>query len=137
MNDFDKLGQNISGLNELISLLQHSIASGQLSLGDVIDSTSQPQQQPQLQQPQPQPQQQQPQPQQQQPTHIPIQQPSLDQLAFGRLHWKIDYLSHLVAGVLGILETQNLPEEVIPELKRGARFYADQEAHKRGIDSSF
>lgn len=46
------------------------------------------------------------------------------------LFWQSHYITHLVGGVFGILQAQGIPEEIIQELKEGAKVYADEELGK-------
>jgi hypothetical protein len=46
------------------------------------------------------------------------------------LFWQSHYITQLVGGIFGILQAQGIPEEIIEELKQGAKVYADQELDK-------
>jgi hypothetical protein len=46
------------------------------------------------------------------------------------LFWQSHYMTHLIGGIFGILQVQGIPEEIIEELKQGAKVYADQELGK-------
>lgn len=46
------------------------------------------------------------------------------------LFWQNHYITHIVGAILGVLQAQGMPEEIIEEFKEGARTYADEELAK-------
>lgn len=49
------------------------------------------------------------------------------------LFWQNHYITHLVGAILGVLQAQGMPEEMIEEFKAGARTYADDELDKLNL----